>query len=248
MNVKILGIVGSPRANSNTEVMIREALKGAEEISGIETELLLLAGKKVLPCSSCYKCVERKELCIFRHKDFMGEFYEKWLMADGVIIGSPVYHLSITGILKNAIDRLGEGIFALSMTQTIKNRWFCKIGGVITQGMAAYGGQELTLQFLVNHLLVLNNLVVPPEAITVPGVAGSFKGNKILEPGVIAQYDPDCLKHSQAMGRRVAEIAKIFRAGVEALQNDLPAEYQDYVLTKEGYRKILQAGAETRNR
>ena len=34
-NVKILGIVGSPRHNSNTEVMVREALKGAEETGKI---------------------------------------------------------------------------------------------------------------------------------------------------------------------------------------------------------------------
>lgn len=38
-SVKILGIVGSPRHHSNTEVMVREALKGAEETGGVETDI-----------------------------------------------------------------------------------------------------------------------------------------------------------------------------------------------------------------
>ena len=50
--VNILGIVGSPRHRSNTEVMVREALKGAEETGNVETQILQLAGKKINPCIS----------------------------------------------------------------------------------------------------------------------------------------------------------------------------------------------------
>ena len=107
--VTILGIVGSPRHNSNTEVMVREALAGAESTGNVATEILLLAGKKINPCISCFQCVKKKDLCIFRFKDDMHEVYEKYLAADGLILGSPVYHLSISGILKNAIDRLDRG-------------------------------------------------------------------------------------------------------------------------------------------
>lgn len=113
MAYKILGIVGSPRRGSNSEVMVKAALKSAEEVPGIETEMIDFVGKKVMPCIGCFKCLERQELCIFKDKDYMAEFYEKWLMADGIIIGSPVYHLAIPGIFKNAIDRLGEGIWGL---------------------------------------------------------------------------------------------------------------------------------------
>ena len=239
MTYRILGISGSPRPKSNTDVMIAEALKGAAEVEGVETDMLSLGGKKIMPCIGCFKCMERKDLCIFRKKDYMAEIYQKWLMADGIIIGSPVYHLSISGILKNALDRLGEGLWCLRSTETIDSRWFCKVGGVLAQGMAAFGGQELTIQFLVNHLLLLNCLVVPPEALTVPGVPGSFQNNKVLEGGKIGEYDPGALDHARALGKRVAEVTKIVGTGVEQLKDELPGEYLDYVLNKTGYQKIL---------
>ncbi len=226
--VKILGIVGSPRHHSNTEVMVREALNGAEETGNVETQLLLLAGKKINPCISCFKCVERKDFCIFQFKDDMHEVYEKYLSADGLIIGSPVYHLSISGILKNAIDRLGQGIISKYSESSIP--WFCKVGGVLTQGMSKFGGQEYAMQFLVNHLLIMNTIVVSPDLSSAVGVPGTFQNKPIREPGVIGEYDPAAVAQSRVLGKRVAEITKIVKAGVETLKNELPEEYTKYVL------------------
>lgn len=246
MSCKILGISGSPRANSSTEVMVREALKAAEGSGDVETDLIILAGKKIIACNSCYKCVERKSLCIFKDKDYLGEIYEKWLMADAIIIGSPVYHLSVPGVLKNVLDRLGEGIWSLRTTGAVETGWFGKVGGVLAQGMASFGGQEYTVQYLVNHLLLMNCLVVPAEFLTVPGVVGSFSGKKIYEPGRIAEFDEAAIKNSRIMGQRVAEIAKIMKSGAEVLQNQLPQEYKSYVLTKEGSSRILAIGNDGR--
>jgi len=232
-NVKILGIVGSPRHHSNTEVMVVEALKGAKEVGDVETEILLLAGKKINPCISCFKCKERKALCIFRFKDDMHEVYEKYLSADGLILGSPVYHLSISGIYKNAIDRLGQGI--LSKYQETGLPWFCKVGGVLTQGAAKFGGQEYTMQFLVNHLLLMNNIVVPPDGLNALGVAGSFQDEPVRDPGVIGEYDPTALRKSRILGKRVAEITKIVRAGVKTLKNELPEEYLRNVIQRQEF-------------
>jgi len=234
-NAKILGIVGSPRRNSNTEVMVRKALEGAEEAGRVETDILLLAGKKINPCNSCFKCKEKFDFCVFRFKDDMQEYYEKFLSADGLIIGSPVYHLSITGVLKNAIDRLGQGL--ISRYRKTGLPWFCKPAGVITQGAAKFGGQELTNQFLVDHLIIMNNLVVSPDGLNAVGVAGSFQDKPAREPGIIGEYDPEALGHCRKLGKRVAEITKIIRAGVEALRDELPEEYAKNILQKgEFYR------------
>jgi len=231
-NVKILGIVGSPRHRSNTEVMVSEALSGAEEAGKVETDILLLAGKKINPCNSCFKCKERNDLCIFRFKDGMQEVYEKYLSADGLILGSPVYHLSVSGLLKNAIDRLGQGI--ISKYRETGLPWFCKVGGVLTQGVASFGGQEYTTQFLVGHLMIMNNIVVPPDGINALGVSGSFREAPTREPGVIGEYDPEALSRSRILGRRVAEITRIVKAGVETLKNDLPEEYTRNVIERRG--------------
>ena len=44
MEVKILGISSSPRSG-NTLIMVHEALKSAETVSGIKTELYSFIGK-----------------------------------------------------------------------------------------------------------------------------------------------------------------------------------------------------------
>ena len=229
--VKILGIVGSPRRNSNTEVMVREALKGAEETGGVETEMLLLAGKKIISCIGCLKCLEKQDLCVFRFKDDMQEFYEKYMAADGLIIGSPVYHASISGILKNAIDRLGQGLGG--KFGEFNFPWLCKVGGVLAQGLGKFGGQEFTMQFLVNHLLLLNNIVVSADAPTIGiGVGGTFQDKPGYEAGIIGERDPEALEASKLLGKRVGEITKIVKAGVRALQNELPDDYKKTVLEK----------------
>jgi multimeric flavodoxin WrbA len=228
--LKILGIVGSPRKNSNTEVMVREALAGAQEVGHVETDILLLAGKKINPCNSCFACKKVYDYCVHRFKDDMQEYYEKYLSADGVIIGAPVYHLSVPGVLKNAIDRLGQGI--LSRYRKTGLPWFCKAAGVLTQGVSKFGGQEYTLQFLVSHLIIMNNLVIPPDGINALGVAGSFQDHPTREPGVIAEHDPESVKRSRILGRRVAEVATILHAGVTALKDRLPPEYDRNVLMK----------------
>ena len=171
----------------------------------------------------------------------MHEVYEKYLGADGLIIGSPVYHLSITGILKNAIDRLGQGLN--SKYRATGRPWFAKVGGVLTQGMGRFGGQEYALQFLVSHLLLMNNIVVAPGMGDSLGAIGSFDNQPIRTTGVIADYDASAMKQSRTLGKRVAEIAKIIRSGTETLKDTLPEEYDTYLLRRQAiddYRRATQ--------
>jgi len=50
-----MGIVCSPSKEGNTEILIKEALKGAEE-PGAETELIRIADVKISPCDGCESC------------------------------------------------------------------------------------------------------------------------------------------------------------------------------------------------
>ena len=105
-------------------------------------------------------------------KDDFQEFFKAYMESDGIIIGSPVYHLSITSCLKAAIDRLGQSIFSIYQG---KQPRFCKVGAVVTQGNSLYGGQEFALQFIVNSFILENNIVVsgnPPQSKI--GVAFSY--------------------------------------------------------------------------
>lgn len=98
--MKIVGICGSPR-KGNTEFLLKEALKAAEE-KGAETELILLREKKIEFCDGCLECDKTGKCHI---QDDMQKIYEKLTSADAIIIGSPNYFENVSGILKNFIDR-----------------------------------------------------------------------------------------------------------------------------------------------
>jgi len=218
MKVRVAGISGSPRKGGNTEELVQEALKGAREIKGVETVFLSLAGKKIQHCTGCLACEKRKGICVLR--DEFREFFQTYMEADGIILGSPVYHLSVPSTLKAAIDRLGQSMFA---TYQGKLPRLSKVGGAIAQGASLYGGQEFTLQFMINSFILENCLVVsgdsPQSKIGVPTstLGNSFQG-KIRE-------NENILSLSRSLGRRVAEMARIVQTGLKQLKNELGSEY-----------------------
>lgn len=99
--MKILGLVCSPRKGGNTEILVREALTGAEQ-KGAETELYLVGDKDIRPCIACEACMPEG---ICATDDDMQVLYEKLLEADGIIFGTPVYFMNVTAQTKAVIDR-----------------------------------------------------------------------------------------------------------------------------------------------
>lgn len=230
--VKVLGIVGSPRKNGNTAKLVSKALEAARKISSVETELYEIAGKKIHYCIGCFKCLDTGE-CTF--KDDFQDFLRRYLKADGVIIGTPVYHASVTGLLKSAIDRLGNVTVCRSIYQGKKNPQFSKICGALAVGFARFGGQELAINFLIHHFLIMNSVVVS---------GNTLAGNYIGAPGFSGTPPPQPLPRGQHMkskeavleeernitvamelGKRVAEMTKIVRLGMATLKEQLPDEY-----------------------
>ena len=215
--VKVLGIVGSPRKGHNTEIMVTEALKGADSAGNVETEIYSLAGKKISPCNSCFKCLKEKKCVI---SDDFQEFANKYLEADGIIMGSPVYHLSITAQLKAALDRLGNAVctkYEMNLPR------FCKAGGAVVQGNSRWGGQEYTVSFIVNHLLLMRNVPVAPDLQLSESPGASERAPQFDVPSIM--NNEQALKVAFNLGKRVAEMAKILKAGRLALRNELPTEY-----------------------
>lgn len=99
----ILGINGSPRENGNTRAFLDVALKKAAEL-GAETSCIWLGDKSLRGCRGCYGCVKEKQCVI--NDDFQRIFNEI-LRADAILLGSPVYHASITAEMKAVLDRAG---------------------------------------------------------------------------------------------------------------------------------------------
>jgi multimeric flavodoxin WrbA len=101
--MKVIGIVGSPRKNGNTELLTKHTLKAISE-EGLDTELIRLAGLKIGPCTACMACKEQ-EICSI--KDDLFPIYLRMKEADGIILASPVYYSSATALVKALMERVG---------------------------------------------------------------------------------------------------------------------------------------------
>jgi multimeric flavodoxin WrbA len=98
----ILGIIGSPRKNGNTDVMVSRILEGARD-NGANTETISLADMKILECDGCHACWKGKRICV--KKDDMTVLYPKVAQSDAIVFGTPVYWYGPTALMKGFMDR-----------------------------------------------------------------------------------------------------------------------------------------------
>jgi len=101
--MKVIGIVGSPRKNGNTELLTKHTLKAISE-EGLDTELIRLAGLEIKPCTACMACKEQ-EICSI--KDDLFPLYLRMKEVEGIILASPVYYGSATALIKALMERVG---------------------------------------------------------------------------------------------------------------------------------------------
>jgi putative sterol carrier protein len=104
--MKVLALNGSPRMKaSSTYHMLKPLLEGMEE-AGAETELIHIRKLNLEFCIGCYTCwVRTPGKCIRKDKDRMAAVLKSFNTADLVVFGTPLYHFTMSGIMKTIIDR-----------------------------------------------------------------------------------------------------------------------------------------------
>lgn len=100
--MKILALNGSWRKHGNSEVLLKQALMGAES-GGAQVEILKLTDYEIGPCRGCGLCLFRKGVC--QVKDDTNEVFAKIDESDGIILGAPCYFLELPAVVKQLIDR-----------------------------------------------------------------------------------------------------------------------------------------------
>ncbi|HRU06267.1 MAG TPA: flavodoxin family protein [Candidatus Brocadiia bacterium] len=187
--MKALAICGSPRPSGNTEALLRRCLDSLQK-TGIETELVPLAGKRIRTCIACGRCGQTQDkTCALKDDDFH-PIFNKMLQAGVLIVGSPVYFGSATPETMALLDRAGYvsrangGLFAR------------KIGGPVT--VARRAGQNFTFAQLL-FWFTINDMIVP----------GSTYWNIAVgrEPGAALQ-DAEALKTLDRFAENIAWLAQ----------------------------------------
>jgi len=98
---KILAVVGSPRRNGNTHILVSKIAEGAR-MNAAKVDELFLGDLVIKECDGCHICWNGKECS---KKDDMHSIYPKIIQSDVIIFGTPVYWYGPTALMKAFIDR-----------------------------------------------------------------------------------------------------------------------------------------------
>jgi FMN reductase len=92
--VKIVGIIGSLRPDSYSALALQQAINRVQAL-GAETEILDLREMNLPFCDGGSDYPDYPDVDLLR---------EKVKVANGLILATPEYHGSVSGVLKNALD------------------------------------------------------------------------------------------------------------------------------------------------
>lgn len=146
--MKVLAINSSARADGNTAILLNTVCKVLHQ-EGIETELIQLAGQVIEPCKACWACGGQGN-CVHR-KDSFREIFEKMKVADGILLGSPVYSANVSANMQALLERaavvgdMNPGLFTH------------KVGAAVT---AARRGGALQAIDMMNHFFLNHEMFV----------------------------------------------------------------------------------------
>jgi multimeric flavodoxin WrbA len=107
MDIKVLGISGSPHRHGNTETLLDSFLDGAKT-AGASVEKVVLRDLDYSPCRGCNAC-HKTGACIVQ--DDAITLFDKILHVDALAVASTIYSMGITAELKGLIDR-GQYLWA----------------------------------------------------------------------------------------------------------------------------------------
>ncbi len=101
-------IDGGPRKNFNTAAMLQKFAEGASSVnSEIEVTTVRLYGLDYKGCMSCMACkIKGRASNVCKFKDALTPVLEEIAMADGLVIGSPIYFGDVTGQVRTFLERL----------------------------------------------------------------------------------------------------------------------------------------------
>ncbi len=208
MQVRVLGVSGSPRRGKNTELLLRAALEAAME-EGAEAELVSLSEYRILPCDGCNVCV-RGRPCPLDSEDEMGGIQERLLKADALILAAPSYFGAVPGLMKNMMDR----------TRPLKmsgHRLGGKVASALSVSGLRHGGGERVVEAMIHFALVHGMIVV--GGCGDPLTSGHFGVASLQGEAGWRGADEDRIATSNAreVGKRVARIATAIKLGSERL-------------------------------
>lgn len=102
---RVLALLGSPRREGNTAIVLDQILEGARE-AGAETMTLFLQDMSIHGCQECFTCQSVLDEPGCAIEDDMQGIIEEVFEADLIVFASPVFCWNVSSQLKAVLDRL----------------------------------------------------------------------------------------------------------------------------------------------
>jgi multimeric flavodoxin WrbA len=183
--MRVLALNGSPRANGNTNAMLRCALAQLDA-QGIETELVQIGTRTIRPCLACGQCRANLDRRCAQTGDDVNDLIEKMISSDGVLLGSPTYFASITPPMKALIDRAG---LVVKVNGDLLAR---KVGAGV---VAKRRGGAMQAFNTLNAFFLIGQMIIPGSCYWNMGVGG--------DEGEVAN-DEEGMRTMTVLGRNMA--------------------------------------------
>lgn len=148
--MRVLGLMGSPRIKGNSDLLLDEALKGAES-AGAQVEKVIVNKLNISGCRECLGCYKEGNCVV---QDDMQDIYPKLLEYERIIIAAPIFFYGVPSQLKAPIDRcqaMWARKYILKQTPS-PGRKGAFIGVGATKGPRLFDGAKLTVEYLFEAL------------------------------------------------------------------------------------------------
>lgn len=189
--MKVLILNGSPRAEGNTSLAIREMEKVFIE-ENVEVEVLPVGNQDIRGCIACGQC-KANGRCVF--DDIVNEVAEKFEKADGLVLASPVYYASANATLIALLDRL---FYSSHFDKTMK------VGASVV--CARRGGCSATFDELNKYFTISNMPIASSQYWN--SIHGREKGE--------AEMDEEGKQTMRVLARNMTFLMKSIALGKEA--------------------------------
>ncbi|WP_026660480.1 flavodoxin family protein [Butyrivibrio sp. AC2005] len=183
MSIKVMGVTAG-RKNSNSEILLKEALIACEE-AGAEVTMINLRDYNILDCTGCTSCTigmsQGKNVgCVLDDKDDKKKIMDVLLNQDAVIYSVPTYDLMPSAnYLTFAQRSLSYETAFLETIGAIEHR--DRVAGLISVGGSTRAWQSMALEGLQATMFTTDMKVVDMILATrVPGPAQCLLDDELI--------------------------------------------------------------------
>ena len=188
--MKVLLLNGSPHKNGATVRILQEVEKELNK-ENIKTEIINVGCEQISGCLACGYCYKNGK-CV--KDDIVNIVSKKFLEADGLVIGSPVYYASANGTLISFLDRL---FYSSHFDKRMK------VGAAVVN--CRRGGNASTFDELNKYFTICGMPVASSQ------YWNETHGNTVSE----VEQDLEGLQTMRTLGRNMAFLIKSIALGKE---------------------------------